>query len=216
MASLERTVERQEETWIQQAARGDLDAFNELVLLYQETAYNHAVMLLSDPDQAEDAVQESFIKAFHGISHFRKGNFRAWLLRIVTNNCYDMLRKAHRHPTQALYPEVEDGEEFESPAWIADPAPSIQAQVEQKEESIRLYRAMNQLPGAYRSVLALVEMYGMDYSEVAVVMDIPLGTVKSRLARARMQMREKLHSSSAGWLDPSIQEVDPCPMIQSL
>jgi RNA polymerase sigma-70 factor (ECF subfamily) len=108
------------------AARGDLEAFNQLVLHYQSLAYNYAYALLGDAAQAEDATQESFIKAFQGMNAFRGGSFRSWLLKIVTNSAYDMLRRSHRHPTQPLIPEDENGEEIESAAWLADPGASVE------------------------------------------------------------------------------------------
>src|SRR5688572_32620325 len=106
----------EEKDLIAQAANGDLDAFNQLVLQYQDIAYHHAYALLGDPARAEDAAQESFIKSFQALNTFRGISFRAWLLKIVTNSAYDLMRRAQRHPTQALYPEDENGEEVESAA----------------------------------------------------------------------------------------------------
>jgi RNA polymerase sigma-70 factor, ECF subfamily len=174
------------------AMTGDLDAFNELVLIYQDLAYNHAYALLSDANLAADAAQESFIKAFQNIGGFRGGSFRSWLLKIVTNSAYDVLRRAGRHPVQPLFPLDENGEEVESPAWLADPAPGVQESVEQHELSSEIYRALDELPDVYRSVLTLVDLYDLDYSEAAKALKVPLGTVKSRLARARLEMQKRL------------------------
>jgi RNA polymerase sigma-70 factor (ECF subfamily) len=180
---------------IAQAANGDLDAFNQLVLQYQDIAYHHAYALLGDPAQAEDAAQESFIKAFQALSTFRGISFRAWLLKIVTNSAYDLMRRAQRHPTQPLYPEDENGEEVESAAWLVDPSSDVQNIVEEHELSRQIYQALAELPEAFRSVLTLIDVNGMDYTEAAEVLGVPLGTVKSRLARARLQMQGKLSSS---------------------
>lgn len=185
-----------EEWLVQKASRGDLDAFNQLVLTYQDIAYHHVYALLGDPALSEDAAQEGFIKAFQNIGGFRGGSFRAWLLKIVTNAAYDILRRSRRHPTQPLFPEDEEGEEIESPSWMADPAQSVQATVEQNEESKRLYQILDELPPLHRSVITLIDLYDLDYEEAARVLKIPLGTVKSRLARARLQMKERLRSSS--------------------
>jgi RNA polymerase sigma-70 factor (ECF subfamily) len=174
---------------------GDLEAFNELVLVYQDLAYHHAYALLGDPDLAEDAAQESFIKAFQNISGFRGGSFRSWLLKIVTNSAYDVLRRAGRHPLQPLFPVDENGEEVESAPWLADPAPGVQATVEQHELSKEIYRVLDGLPDAYRSVITLVDLYELDYTEAAQALKVPLGTVKSRLARARMEMQKRLKDS---------------------
>lgn len=181
-----------EDALILAASKGDLEAFNELVQNYQNLAYSHALSMLNDPVSAEDASQEGFIKAFQGLNTFRGGSFRGWLLRIVTNAAYDVLRRTRRHTTQSLFPLDDDGEESDSPYWIADPSASVQGAVERNELSQDLYRLMDELPEAYRAVLTLVDVYELDYTEAAEVLNIPLGTVKSRLARARLQMQTKL------------------------
>ena len=181
---------------IERAATGDLEAFNQLVLRYQNLAYSHAYAMLGNPAQAGDATQESFIKAFQAINTFRGVSFRAWLLKIVTNSAYDVLRRSHRHPTQPLLPEDETGEEVESAAWLVDPSADVQEVVEQHELSKQIYQAMGELPEAFRSVLTLIDVNEMDYTEAAQALNIPLGTVKSRLARARLQMQQKLQMIS--------------------
>jgi RNA polymerase sigma-70 factor, ECF subfamily len=181
-----------EEKLIAEAAQGDLQAFNELVLTYQNMAFHHAYSLLGDPASAEDATQESFIKAFQAVRRFRGGSFRAWLLKIVTNTSYDMLRQSARYSAQPLFPEDENGDEIESPAWIGDPAGSVQEAVERSETAKELYRKLDDLPAAYRNVITLVDLYEMDYEEAAQALNVPLGTIKSRLARGRLQMQEKL------------------------
>ena len=106
-----------EDVLIDQASKGDLEAFNQLVLRYQDIAYHHANAMLGDAASADDVTQESFIKAFKNIRSFRGGSFRAWLLKIVTNTAYDLMRQSKQHLYQPLFPEDEDGEEIESPAW---------------------------------------------------------------------------------------------------
>jgi RNA polymerase sigma-70 factor (ECF subfamily) len=184
--------ESNEEHLILEASRGNLDAFNLLVLKYQDLVYNHAYALLGDHYAAEDATQESFIKAFRNIDRFRGGPFRPWLLRIATNTCYDEFRKSKRRTQIALYAENEYGEELDNPAWIVDLAPSPQATFEQKELSHNLYRMIDELPAGYRSALTLVDIHDLDYAEAAQALGIPLGTLKSRLVRARLLMRKKL------------------------
>ena len=195
MNTLKQSLPFDEETLIHHAMKGDLEAFNQLVLRYQNMAYNHAYALLGNPDQAEDAAQESFIKAFQAMKGFRGISFRGWLLKIVTNSAYDWLRRSQRHPVQPLFPEDENGEEVESPYWIVDPAGSVHATVEQKELSNDIYRMLDELPDVYRSVLILIDIYELDYTEAAKVLSIPLGTLKSRLARARLKMQTKLEAS---------------------
>lgn len=182
----------EESVLIADALQGDIDAFNHLVLKYQDLLYNHAYGLLGDRQMAEDVTQDGFIRAFQRINQFRGGSFRAWLLRIVTNACYDVTRRFQRHPTVSLFPENESGEEIESPAWEADPGPSVEVLVERNAFTTQVYRALDELPAAYRSVLILVDLQGLDYVEVAHILNIPLGTVKSRLTRARLRLRQML------------------------
>lgn len=191
MNSTTRTAPYDEDALVRLASSGDLDAFNQLVLANQDIAYNHAYALLGDPASAEDAAQESFIKAFQSIDGFRGGSFRGWLLRIVTNSAYDILRRSHRHPTQSLFLADDNGEEIESPAWLADLSASVQDAVEQHELSENFYTMLDELPDVYRSVITLIDLYELDYTEAAAILKVPLGTIKSRLARARLQMQNK-------------------------
>lgn len=186
-----------DEVLVLAASKGNLDAFNQLVLRYQDLAYHHAYSLMGDPDSAEDVAQESFVKAFHGLNGFRGGSFRSWILRIVTNCAYDILRRSQRHPSQPLFPEDENGEELDSAPWLADPSASVQDAVEQAELSEEIRALMEQLPESYRNVLTLVDVHQLDYLEAAETLRVPIGTVKSRLARARLQMKESLQSSEA-------------------
>jgi RNA polymerase sigma-70 factor (ECF subfamily) len=183
-----------EELWIEQASRGDLDAFNQLVLKHQDIAYHHALAMLSDSWLAEDVVQDSLLKAFQNISGFRGGSFRAWLMRIVTNTAYDWLRQSSKRPVQPLFPEDQLGEEMETPYWIADPNTLVEDAVERNENEEFLYRKLDELQDIYRDILTLIDIQGFDYLEAAQALNVPVGTVKSRLARARLQMKQKLKS----------------------
>jgi RNA polymerase sigma-70 factor, ECF subfamily len=188
------SIQYNEETLVNMASHGDLDAFNQLVLHYQNLVYNHAYALLGDSDSAEDATQESFIKAFQAINRYRGGSFRGWLLKIVTNSAYDILRRFHRHPNQPLFPTDKNGEEVESASWLVDPEASVQDAVEQHDLSTNIYKMLDELPAVYRSVLTLIDINELDYVEAAKALKVPIGTVKSRLARARMQMKSKLQN----------------------
>jgi RNA polymerase sigma-70 factor (ECF subfamily) len=181
-----------EQAFVAKATDGDLEAFNQLVSKYQDVVFQHAYALLDDQDLAEDAAQEAFIKAFQNIASFRGGSLRAWLLTIVTNIAYDFMRRSKRHPIQPLFPEGDDGEEVESPAWLADPNASVQETVETNELTKDIYRALDTLPNIYRSVLTLIDLYELDYTEAAQALQVPIGTVKSRLARARLQLKKQL------------------------
>ena len=197
MSSISQSQLFHEETLVQQAVSGDLEAFNQLVLAYQNLAYHHAFALLGDRDLAEDATQDSFIRAFQAIHGFRGGSLRGWLLKIVTNSAYDLLRRSYRHPSQPLFPEDENGEDIESPRWLEDPQASVQRIAEQNELSKDIYKAIDSLPDVYRTVITLIDLYEFDYTEAAEALQVPIGTVKSRLARARLRMKEKLLNDPA-------------------
>jgi RNA polymerase sigma-70 factor (ECF subfamily) len=194
MNSMSGSIQYNEETLVNLASNGDLDAFNQLVLHYQNLAYNHAYALLGDSDSAEDATQESFIKAFQALNRYRGGSFRSWLLKIVTNSAYDILRRSRRHPNQPLFPTDENDEEIESASWLVDSSASVQDAVEQNDLSKNIYKMMDELPQAYRTVLTLIDINELDYVEAAEALKVPIGTVKSRLARARMKMKSKLQN----------------------
>jgi RNA polymerase sigma-70 factor (ECF subfamily) len=177
---------------IQAARQGDLEAFNRLVLAYQDMVYNQAYRMMGEPAAAEDAAQDAFISAFRNLGSYRGGSFKAWLLRIVTNLCYDELRRRKRRPTLPIEPLDQDEEEIESPRWIADPGESPEEFAERAELAQALQRCLSNLPPEFLSVVTLVDIQGMDYTEAAQVVGTPLGTVKSRLARARMRLRDCL------------------------
>jgi len=177
---------------ISAAQQGDLDSFNRLVLAYQELIYNQAYRVMGETNAADDATQEAFIAAFRKLNTYRGGSFRAWLLRIVTNICYDELRRRKRHPTTQLEPLDDAGEEIESPNWIADPSETPEETAERIELGQAIQRCIDGLPPEFRVVVALVDIQGLDYSEVSEVIGKPLGTVKSRLARARTRLRRCL------------------------
>jgi RNA polymerase sigma-70 factor (ECF subfamily) len=181
-----------EPTLIRDAQRGDLDSFNTLVLAYQDVLFNTALRIMGDAELAADATQEAFLSAFRAIKSFRGGSFKAWLLRTVTNACYDELRRQKRRPTMPLEPETDNGEEVETPRWLADPAmsPEEEAETDELEHAIR--HCLEALPVEFRSVIVLADIQGMDYREVARAVRVPLGTIKSRLARARLRLRECL------------------------
>ncbi|MEW6287830.1 MAG: sigma-70 family RNA polymerase sigma factor [Chloroflexota bacterium] len=181
-----------EQALIQDAQQGSLDAFNTLVLHYQDSVFNAALRILGDEDQAADAAQDAFISAFKNIASFRGGSFKAWLMRTVTNACYDELRRKKRRPTTALEPDTDDGEEMDSPKWLADPALTPDQQMEADEVEHAIQHCLDSLPLEFKTVVVMADIQGMDYAEVASAIRVPLGTIKSRLARARMRLRECL------------------------
>jgi len=178
---------------IRDAQKGDLTAFNRLVLVYQDMVYNQAYRMMGEAESAEDATQDAFISAYKNIRSYRGGSFKSWLLRIVTNACYDELRRRKRRPTQPLEPiDQENYEEFESARWMVDPGESPEQALERTELDRALQHCLEDLPPDFRAVVILVDIQGMDYTEAAAVVKTPLGTIKSRLARARLRLRDCL------------------------
>jgi RNA polymerase sigma factor (sigma-70 family) len=178
-----------EQALIESARKGDARAFNQLVLLYQRMAYNVAYRILSDPDAASDATQDAFLKAFKAMRRFRGGSFKAWLLRIVTNACYDQLRRKQRRPATSLDDlPVEADHSF----YMHDPAERPDEFVERQELGDTIQAGILTLPVEQRTVLVLSDVQGLSYNEIAEVTGLSLGTVKSRLSRGRARLREYL------------------------
>lgn len=174
------------------AQKGDLEAFNQLVLVYQDLVFRQSCYMLGDPDGAADVTQEVFIKAFTSLSTFRGGSFKAWLLRTATNTTYDELRRRKRHFNMPLFPVNEDDEENDAVRWMIDPAPEPEELTEIQENADLIHHLISQLKPAYQAALVLVDLQGLDYEEAAQFLEVPVGTVKSRLARARMQLKDQL------------------------
>lgn len=184
-----------EEKLIHYAQQGDLDSFNRLVLKYQDMVFNQAYRVMGETFSAEDATQNSFISAFRKISSFRGGSFKSWLLRIVTNECYDELRRRKRKPVISLELDYDDDKDVESPHWIVDHSESPENYTLRDELSGTIQNCLNKLPFEFRIVIVLVDIQGFHYSEAADTLRKPVGTIKSRLARARLGMRECLKAS---------------------
>jgi len=187
---------QQEESQLDAARRGDLDALNWLVLRYQTRVYNLCYRMLSDPDAAADATQEAFLSAWRAMSRFKGEQFRTWILRIATNACLDMLRSRKRRPTQSIdsWNSGDSSEEASEPLPIADLDPSIdpERQVLRAETVATIQLGLERLPDDQRTVLVLVDVQGLSYEEAATVTGANLGTVKSRVNRARSRMRDFL------------------------
>jgi len=179
---------------IRRAQAGDLEAFNQLVLAYQDMLFNVALRILGEEDLAADATQEAFLSAFRAMSSFRGGSFRAWLLRTVTNACYDELRRQRRRPTTPLEPLNDDDEEVETPRWLADTSAAPEEQLERAELEHAITHCLEKLSLEFRTVVVLTDIQGLDYAETARAIGVPVGTVKSRLARARLRLQRCLQA----------------------
>lgn len=175
---------------IQQAQEGDITAFNTLVLHYQDAVYNVAYRIMGEPGAAADATQEAFISAYKALRRFRGGSFKAWLMRIVTNACYDELRRRKRRPQSSL-DEIREINES-SPLFISRNSPGPEEQHYRQELVQAIERCLEALPDEQRMATVLCDVEGYDYGEIAEIMSTSLGTVKSRLSRARAKLRDCL------------------------
>ncbi len=187
-----RSNELDEQLLIQSVRQGDLDAFNHLVLRYQDLLFNLALGVLGDEDSAADATQAALLSAFRKFNEFRGGVLRSWLARVVLNACYDEIRRRRRRREDSLIWVSAEGEEIDRTSWLADPSPGPQERLERCELEQAIQECLRSLEPIYRTMLVLVDIEEMTYEQAACMTGVPLGTVKSRLARARMTMRQRL------------------------
>jgi len=176
---------------IRRSQQGELDAFNRIVACYQDQVYNLCLRMLGSPQSAEDAAQEAFISAFRSIKRVRGGSLRAWLLRIASNACIDELRRLRRRPQQSL--DAPSGDDDGSPALqIADAGEGPEQALIRGELRQALQAELLELPHDQRLAIVLCDVEGLSYDEIAATMECSVGTVKSRISRARMKLRARL------------------------
>lgn len=182
----------EEQRLISAAQAGDLEAFNQIVRLYETRVYNLCYRMLGDADAAADATQDAFIAAFRNVRNFRGGVFKAWLLRIATNACYDVLRARKRRPAVSL--DSTDNEDDNPRTEAPDPGESLDDMVVRQELSAAIQQGLAELPEDQRIVIILSDIQGLAYEEIAQITGVQLGTVKSRLSRARAKLRDILRT----------------------
>ncbi len=173
---------------IQAAQKGSVPAFNQLVRHYEGSVYHTAFRVLGNGDAAADATQDAFVSAFRHLNSFRGGSFRAWLMRIATNACYDQLRAKQRTPSTSLEGLTADGENLTSRSE------SPQEFAERRELDDLIQKGLAVMPAEHRMTLVLADIEEFSYEEIAQITQANIGTVKSRLARARAYLREFLLS----------------------
>ena len=177
----------QEAMIVQQVVSGDTQAFEMLVLEYQKNVYNIALRMVGNAEDAADMSQEAFIKAYNAITSFKgESRFSVWLYRIVSNVCLDFLRSRSRRPESSLTVENDEGETVE--LEIADEELSPEKLLETKLSCEAVRRGLDSLPAEYRQILLLREIQGMSYDEIAQLLSLESGTVKSRIFRARKKL----------------------------
>lgn len=177
------------------AQKGDMEAFNQLVLSYQDRIFNLAVRVVGDSALAEDITQSTFLTAYLDMPCFRNGSFRVWLYRIATNACYDEYRQRKRYSIQSIEDENLIDKRLLSlnDYSYANFLPELE--YEERKLAQLVQYSLNRLDVEQRTVVVLVDQHDFDYQEAAQVLGIPIGTVKSRLARARMRVQQLLNYS---------------------
>ena len=185
-----------EEQLIRRAQQGDNDAFEQLLLLHQKKVYNLCLRMSANPDDALDLSQEAFIKAWRSIGQYQfEASFSTWLFRLTSNVCIDHLRRKKRRQETSLtesFDDSDEGEEFTLP----DAAPLPEEQAITNETKLALAQAMERLGPEHREILQLRVVEDLPYEQIAEILDIRVGTVKSRLARARLSLRKILKAGN--------------------
>lgn len=180
-----------EKAIIERVLAGDNNAFGELVEIYQDRVYNLALRMSGNADDAFDLAQEAFFRAWRGLSGFQfESAFSTWLFRLTSNICLDWLRAKKRRPTVSLTTLDDEGEEVQME--IRDPGKGPEELLLAAEDRKALAKALNELPVEYREILTLRAINDLSYEEISRILNLREGTVKSRLSRARLALRNKL------------------------
>lgn len=179
----------QERAWIEQALAGDRAAFGDLVRAYERPVYNLAYRMLGNSVEAEDAAQETFLRAYSKLATYQpERKFVNWLLSIASHHCIDRLRRKKRAPQLSLDGPV-------PPEWLSSDAPQPDQIVDKKERRAQVRQVLEVLPCDYRAAVVLRYWYGMSYREIAATMDTTESAIKSRLHRARRMMAKHLQAA---------------------
>lgn len=187
-----------EQELITRSQNGDIDAFEELVAKYERKVFAIAYRFMGNPEDANDLTQEAFLKAYQSIKGFRQeASFSTWIARIVSNVCRDQLRKVKKTNESSLDEDVwlEEGTVKKQ---LKDDRPTPEEQYERKELKKYLQGLINNLNPEYKMVVVLRDIQGYSYEEIAQMLDCSLGTVKSRLNRARKALRDQINSDGQG------------------
>lgn len=185
----------QEEALIRRAQRQDADAFEQLLLAHQKSVYNLCFRMLGNEQDALDLSQETFLRVWKSIGQYQfDAAFSTWLYRITTNLCIDFLRRKKRRQEQPLVLTDDEGEQQE--LSVPDPQPLPEEQLLQKDRRQAVAQAMQTLPPDYRAILELRVVRQLSYEQIGDILSLPAGTVKSRLSRARMALKNLLKAGN--------------------
>lgn len=186
----ERFTNLNEDYMVKAAQQGDLDSYNKLVLFYQDRIFGFVNRIVGDENLAADITQDTFIRAYQSLSNFRNGSFRSWLYQIAKNASFDELRRNKKRILVSIDSEDEEEEGTSLLSFLASDEPSPEQVYDRRELSLAIQKALDCLSPDQRAVIVLVDIQEMEYQEAAEALGINIGTVKSRLARARLHMRE--------------------------
>jgi RNA polymerase sigma-70 factor (ECF subfamily) len=180
----------QDRIWVQQSREGDLEAFDRLVLKYQDRIYGTALQIVGNREDAYDIAQETFMKAYTKLHTFRQeAAFSTWLIRIAMNLAKSKLRW---RKLRNFIPFIQETQEGEEELQVPDKGPGPEEILMQREFQDQLRNALERLPEEYREAIILRDIQGLSYDEIAGILGIQPGTVKSRINRGRIQLRKEL------------------------
>ena len=177
---------------VERSRRGDLEAFNALVVVYQDQVYRLCLRMLGSPPAAEDVTQETFLSAYRHAARMRGPSVRGWLLRVASNACIDELRRRRRQPQLSL--DAANGPASERRLDVPDRAAGPEQIALRVELGEGLQRELLRLPVDQRLAVVLSDVEGLSYEEISIAMGRSLGTVKSRISRGRARLREALRA----------------------
>ena len=189
--------EEPEDKLVAAAQRGELAAFNQLVTQHEARVYNLTYRMLNDAEAAADATQDAFFQAYRALNQYRGGSFKSWLLRIASNICYDRLRARQRRPTTSLEALIEEAEKVGGAdlALLEDSQGDPVDHATRRELGRELVQAIQSLSEEQRVAIILSDVQGMSYEEITYITGASLGTVKSRISRGRLKIREYLQKN---------------------
>ncbi len=193
MAKGKQRTQPEIEALVERAREGDREAFGQLVDEYKDKIYNYVARMLNDPYQAEDVTQEAFLRAYKSLPRFRgASSFHTWLYRIASNLAIDVVRKRKRSEPAFSLDEPLESDDGEYEREIPDETGGPEERTSTRETRVAVRRAIMDLPEKLRDVMILYELQGETYEDIADILDVPLGTVKSRLFNARNRLKESL------------------------